>query len=86
MIMVVSQIINEKDAWFNFRSGDYQVATGKKLMLDLMLHPKMNFNWIKNLKSLIGQNLLLASGMPEKRRTTSVAFLAFLNLCGSITT
>ena len=66
MIKVASQIINEKDAWFNFRSGDYQVATREKLMLDLMLHPKMNFNWIKNLKSLIGQNLLLASGMPEK--------------------
>ena len=51
MIKVASQIINEKDAWFNFRSGDYQVATREKLMLDLMLHPKMNFNWIKNLKS-----------------------------------
>ena len=50
MIKVASQIINEKDGWFNFRSGDYQAAPWKKLMLDLMLHPKMNCNWTKNLK------------------------------------
>ena len=66
MIQVASQIISEKDGWFNFRSGDYQAAPWKKLMLDLMLHPKMNCNWIKNLNSLIGQNLPLASGMQEK--------------------